>query len=119
MRWPLDAKPLSFIRIERDWQSGDTVEVKLPMAVSVRTWAKNKDSVSVDYGPLTFSLKIGERWSKFRERVAEVAGVRALSHDAVELRPGTGRRHSGRLVRAGPRRGPAARPAVHARDRTA
>ena len=64
----VDAKPLSFIRIERDWQSGDTVEVKLPMAVNVRTWAKNKDSVSVDYGPLTFSLKIGERWSKFRER---------------------------------------------------
>ena len=64
-----DAKPLSFIRIERDWQSGDTVEVKLPMAVSVRTWAKNKDSVSVDYGPLTFSLKIGQRWSKFRERL--------------------------------------------------
>ena len=36
------------------------------MAVSVRTWAKNKNSVSVDYGPLTFSLKIGEKWSQVR-----------------------------------------------------
>ncbi len=64
----VDAKPLSFIRIERDWQSGDAVELKLPMAVSVRTWPKNKDSASVDYGPLTFSLKIGEQWKKFGGR---------------------------------------------------
>ena len=62
---PVDAKPLSFIRIERDWQSGDAVEVKFPMAISVRTWAKNKNAVSVDYGPLSFSLKIGEKWSRY------------------------------------------------------
>ncbi len=29
------------------------------------TWSKNKNSVSIDYGPLTFSLKIGEKWSRY------------------------------------------------------
>ena len=86
-----DAKPLSFVRIERDWQDGDTVEVRLPMAVAVRTWAKNKNSVSVDYGPLTFSLKIGEQWSALRPAPGQVARVRGLPHDGVELRPGVGR----------------------------
>ena len=30
----------------------------------MRTWAKNKDAVSVNYGPLTFALKIGEKWER-------------------------------------------------------
>ena len=34
------------------------------MRVSVRRWEKNNYSASVDYGPLSFSLKIGERWSR-------------------------------------------------------
>jgi len=32
------------------------------MRISVRTWEQNHGSVSVDYGPLTFSLKIGEQY---------------------------------------------------------
>lgn len=51
-----------FIRIEREWKNGDTVTYVLPMQMAVRTWAKNHNSVSVDYGPLTFSLKIAERY---------------------------------------------------------
>ncbi|MHB1038122.1 MAG: beta-L-arabinofuranosidase domain-containing protein [Pirellulales bacterium] len=58
------AAPLSYVRIDRTWNDGDTVTVRLPMHVAVRTWTKNKDSVSVDYGPLTFSLAIEEKWSR-------------------------------------------------------
>jgi hypothetical protein len=32
------------------------------MPVSLRRWEKNHNSVSVDRGPLTFSLKIGEKY---------------------------------------------------------
>jgi len=60
-----DAKPLSYIVVDRQWASGDVVSLTLPMKISMHIWAKNKDSVSVDYGPLTFSLQIGERWSRF------------------------------------------------------
>jgi hypothetical protein len=57
--------PHSFIRIEREWQDGDTITVQFPMRVSVRTWPKNKNAVSVDYGPLTLALKIKERWQRY------------------------------------------------------
>ena len=53
-----------FVRIDREWKKGDVVTLRLPMQVSVRKWERNHDSVSVDYGPLTFSLKIGERYDK-------------------------------------------------------
>ncbi len=55
-------KPQSFLRIDREWKNGDVVKLKLPMQVSVRTWAKNANSVSVDRGPLTYSLKISEKY---------------------------------------------------------
>ena len=58
------AKPLSYVALEREWEDGDTVSLRLPMRVSVRKWEKNQNAVSVDYGPLTFSLKIGERWAR-------------------------------------------------------
>jgi hypothetical protein len=46
------------------WSDGDQVHLKLPMTVDVRTWKKNHDSVSVDRGPLTYALKIGETWKR-------------------------------------------------------
>jgi hypothetical protein len=60
----LDSRNGKFVRIEREWKNGDTVTLQLPMEVSVRKWVHNHDSVSVDYGPLTFSLKIGERYDQ-------------------------------------------------------
>jgi hypothetical protein len=56
------ADPLRFFRIEREWADGDTVALALPMKVALRRWEKNEGSVSVDRGPLTFSLEIGERY---------------------------------------------------------
>ncbi|MBE0534362.1 MAG: glycoside hydrolase family 127 protein [Phycisphaerae bacterium] len=56
------APPLSYLVIDRQWSDGDTVKLMLPMDVSVRTWTQNKNSVSVDRGPLTYSLKIDERY---------------------------------------------------------
>ncbi len=50
-----------YVRIDRVWNSGDTVELVMPMAVDVRTWEQNNDCISVNRGPLTYSLKIGER----------------------------------------------------------
>jgi hypothetical protein len=49
------------VRIDRTWKSGDTITLKLPMQVSVTRWAKNKNCASVARGPLTYSLKIGEK----------------------------------------------------------
>lgn len=51
-----------YFRVENRWQDGDVVELKLPMEVEVQKWTANHDCVSVNYGPLTFSLKIGEQY---------------------------------------------------------
>lgn len=52
------------MRIMRNWNNNDKIEINYPMNLSLRTWAINKNSVSVDYGPLTFSLKIDEDYIK-------------------------------------------------------
>ena len=54
----------SYTVIKRIWKDKDVIRVKLPMEVSLRKWDKNKNSESVNYGPLTFSLKINERYIK-------------------------------------------------------
>ena len=53
-----------FLRIERKWKTGDVVSLRLPMQIAVQKWTHNHDSVSVNYGPLTYSLKIGERYER-------------------------------------------------------
>ncbi|MFF0057892.1 RICIN domain-containing protein [Streptomyces microflavus] len=54
----------AFTRIDRTWSSGDRVTLRLPQRTAVRTWAENHGSVSVDHGPLTYSLRIGERYER-------------------------------------------------------
>lgn len=57
-------KSAGYVRIERTWKTGDTVSLALPMSLSTQVWTQNKNSVSVNYGPLTFSLKINEQITK-------------------------------------------------------
>ena len=63
----LDAKaePLSYLVIERTWADGDQVTLHLPMRLTAAVWEKNKNAVSINRGPLTFSLKIGEKWVRY------------------------------------------------------
>ena len=56
----LAAKGGDLVRIARTWAGGDKVVLDLPMAVTLTRWDKNKASVSVSRGPLTYSIKIGE-----------------------------------------------------------
>jgi hypothetical protein len=55
-------EPGSYARIENSWKQGDVVELVLPMKLKREDWANNKNSVSISYGPLTFSLKIDESY---------------------------------------------------------
>jgi len=52
-----------YARIERRWADGDSVHLEMPMAVSLTTWPRT-GAVTVDRGPLSYSVKIGERWRK-------------------------------------------------------
>ena len=62
----------SYIRLENKWKQGDVVELTLPMKLSVQTWTENKNSVSVNYGPLTFSLKIDEDYVKMDSKKSAI-----------------------------------------------
>ena len=57
-----------YIRIDRKWSNGDVVELKLPMAVATKVWDQNNGSISVNYGPLTLSLKIDEIYEQHDSR---------------------------------------------------
>ena len=50
-----------YLRIDRTWRDQDRIELSLPMEISLRTWTANHHSVSVDRGPLTYSLAIEEQ----------------------------------------------------------
>jgi hypothetical protein len=60
-----DVRPATYHRIHREWHKGDRVEVTFPMPV--RAVPGFNGSVSVERGPLVFSLRMGESWSKLRQ----------------------------------------------------
>ena len=62
----LDVEPLpqSYIVLQRAWQDGDRVSLQFPMKLAVSVWKTQANAVSVNLGPLTYSLKIGEKWEK-------------------------------------------------------
>src|SRR5699024_2698155 len=54
----------TYTRIERSWADGDQITLELPRELSVEEWQTGKNSVSINYGALTFSLKIKENIKK-------------------------------------------------------
>jgi hypothetical protein len=56
--------PGAFFRVDRNWRSGDRVELQFPMTPRIERRYRN--AVSVVRGPLVFSLKIGEEWKKLK-----------------------------------------------------
>ncbi len=64
---PVAAQPAagSYLIVHRTWNPGDKIALHLPMTVRVRRWATNQNAVSVDRGPLTYSLLIGEKWNRY------------------------------------------------------
>lgn len=62
----------SYARIERKWKQGDVVELTLPMKLQKDVWTKNKNSVSINYGPLTFSLKIQEVYKQMDSKKSAI-----------------------------------------------
>ena len=51
------------LRIQRAWQPGDVVTFDMGMQITLSEWPRT-GSVSVNRGPLTYSLKIGEHWRR-------------------------------------------------------
>ncbi|WP_328541028.1 beta-L-arabinofuranosidase domain-containing protein [Streptomyces sp. NBC_00344] len=55
----------AFAKVDRTWRNGDVVTLRLPQRTALRTWPVGHGAVSVDHGPLTYSLKIGEKYVRY------------------------------------------------------
>ncbi len=51
------------IKIARTWQDGDTIHLRFAMEISATTWPRN-GAVTIDRGPLSYSVRIKENWEK-------------------------------------------------------
>lgn len=84
-----------YVMVTRQWRNGDTICLRLPMQLNVRHWQVNQNSVSVNYGPLTLSLKIGELYKKVDSRSTAISdskwqtGADASKWPATEIYPST------------------------------
>jgi hypothetical protein len=76
-------RPGTLHRLDREWNGATEVTLRFPMrsAVSVRY----NEAVAVERGPLVYSLRIGEEWS----RVNADKPHRELPHADFEVRPTT------------------------------
>ncbi len=60
----------SYVCIQRSWANGDQVVLHFPRQITLQTWTNNNNCVSVNYGPLTFSLQIQENWQPYGNNAA-------------------------------------------------
>jgi hypothetical protein len=72
-----------YLRISREWSDGDRVQLTFPMKISFRHWQVNRNSVSVDYGPLTLSLYIKENVVKKTDNEKGAIGDSKWQKDAA------------------------------------
>ncbi len=56
----LECKAGTFAVVQREFQDGDKIELQLPMSVQLKDWFAG-GAVSVERGPLVYSLKIDEK----------------------------------------------------------
>jgi DUF1680 family protein len=52
----LDAKPSSYVSLERDWTSGDTIEIDFPFGIRIERARDRPDTQTVMYGPLAYPI---------------------------------------------------------------
>jgi uncharacterized protein len=60
------ATPSTFAAVTRRWKAGDVVELKFPMQPRTSRWFH--ESITVERGPLVFSLDPGQSWVELRKR---------------------------------------------------
>ena len=70
----------AYIRLSGMWKNGDVVKLVLPMQLQLRAWDRNKNSVSVSYGPIGFSLKIDQRLEQKDSKETAIGDSRWQEH---------------------------------------
>lgn len=82
-----ELKPGSFATLDREFSSGDVVQVKLPMPVRLKEWGRY--GVYVERGPLLFAYPVPEKETVDTKTYANLNGKKSPSPEfpALDLRP--------------------------------
>jgi hypothetical protein len=80
---PQPMQPGTMHRIDREWSGKTEIAIYLPMTARVTT--RYNDAIAIERGPLVYSLKLGEQWT----RVNADKPHRELPHGDFEVRPTT------------------------------
>jgi hypothetical protein len=58
---PMPEITSGFVTVKREFKSGDTLLLTLPMKTKVTQWPQ--DGIGIEHGPLVYSLPVKEKWS--------------------------------------------------------
>jgi DUF1680 family protein len=56
---PVSGKPGSYVTVDREWRSGDTLSIRVPMSLRVEAMADNPKVVAFLYGPILLAGDLG------------------------------------------------------------
>lgn len=88
-----NAKPGSYLMIDRTWKDSDRLEIRLPMSLHVHPMPDDETLMAFMYGPLVLAGRLGgeglteenthttQNWYKFTESVASVPPLFVQSDD--------------------------------------
>ncbi len=52
----LDAKPGSYVTLSRDWQSGDTIDIRMPFSIRIERASDRPDTQAIFWGPVLLQI---------------------------------------------------------------
>jgi DUF1680 family protein len=59
-RVPITEKPASYVTVEREWRTGDTVVVRLPMTLHIEALPDDPKTIALLYGPIVLAGDLGK-----------------------------------------------------------
>lgn len=83
---PVSAKPGSYVSVDREWKSGDTVRVRLPMSLHLEAMPDDPKMVALLYGPVVLAGDLGtegmEEVNRYGPMAPPLARVKPLEVSA-------------------------------------
>jgi len=63
-RQPVEAKPGSYVTVEREWRTGDNVVIRLPMSLHLEAMPDDPSVIALLYGPIVLAGDLGAETSQ-------------------------------------------------------
>jgi len=70
----LSSKPGSYVSLQRQWKTGDTVDIKMPMSLRTEAFRDNPHELAILYGPLVLCAEVAPQ-KPFPALVAELGQI--------------------------------------------